>query len=201
MNMFKPTPPSQELYHGHMQYGDAHPGYEEIDLGDIKLVEPALAHAEASLSWVSAGEVVRHMGGDFSNPSFTGEQERIQKIIDSPDRYSWMIEYKGKLIGNVGINDIAEETEKAGAKAGNMAILIGDPQFWKKGIATRVCTAVLEWARTRGGFEVMAARAVQENTGSRQTLKKLGFRATVTEPFEGLIEGKPSIWHKFARAL
>lgn len=185
-----------------MTYTDAHPGYEEIDLGDITLIEPDLAHAAPSLSWVGIDDVVRHMGADFRNPSLAGEEERIQKIIDSPDRYSWMIECDGKLIGNVGINDIAEETEKAGVRAGSMAILIGDPAFWKKGIATRVCSAVLEWAKTKGGFRVITARALEENTGSRRTLEKLGFTETGTEPYDGIPDGRAvSVWHNFTLTL
>jgi RimJ/RimL family protein N-acetyltransferase len=185
-----------------MTYLESHPGYEEIDLGDIKLIEPGLEHATDSLQWVSVDNVVRHMGADFSNPSLAGERKRIQEIIESPDRYSWMINCEGKLIGNVGINDIAEETEKAGMKTGSMAILIGDPEFWKKGIATRVCTAVLEWAKTKGKFEAMAARALEENAGSRRTLEKLGFIETGTEPYDGPADGRPiSVWHNFTRSL
>ncbi len=185
-----------------MTYLDTHPGYEEIDLGDIKLIEPNLTHAAPSLSWVSIDDVVQHMGADFRNPSLAGEEERIQKVIESPDQYSWMIEYEGRLIGNVCINDIAEETEKAGVRAGNIVILIGDPEFWKKGIATRVCSAVLECAKTKGKFQAMTARALEENTGSRRTLEKLGFTETGTEPYDGPADGKPaSVWHNFRRTL
>lgn len=184
-----------------MSYRDAHPDYEEIDLGDIRLIEPDLAHAAPSLTWISVDEVTRHMGADFSNPSHEGEVERIRKIIESPDRYSWMIECDGVVIGNTCINDIAEETEKAGVKCGGLSIIIGDPRYWKKGIATRVFTAVLDWAKTKGGFGAMHARALRENAGSRRTLEKLGFAETGTEPYEALVEGKPSVWHTYAKTL
>lgn len=184
-----------------MKYQDSHPGYEEINLGDIHLIEPHLLHAASSLSWISNKDVVQYMGADFSNPSLAKEEERILEIIESSDRYSWMIECQKRLIGNICINSIKEETEKNGIKAGSLAILIGDPQFWKQGIATSACTAVLEWAEQKGGFKAITSRVLQENIGSKQTLKKLGFQEIDTEPYEGLIDGKKSTWHNFKCTL
>lgn len=183
-----------------MKYQDSHPGYEELTVGDIRLITPSLDHASASLSWVQSLDVVQYMGADFPSPTLEGEEKRIRDIISNPDEYSWMIESGGSVIGNVFIGSIAEMTAKYGVKAGTLTILIGDTNFWGKGIATSVCSAVLNWAK-RNEFRVMTARALQENEGSIKTLQKLGFEETGTEPYEGLVHGKKSAWKNFEKYL
>lgn len=183
-----------------MKYQEAHPGYEELTSDDVRLIQPDLEHAEPSLLWVKDNDVVQYMGADFPAPTVEGERARIQEILENKDEYSWMIEMDGAVIGNVCINSIQESTQKYGQKSGNLTFLIGDKNFWGKGIATKACEAVLDWAR-RDGFQVMFARALQENTGSMKTLVKLGFKPTTTEPYEGLVAGKPSVWYNFELKL
>ena len=178
-----------------MSYSSSHHQYREIHIDDqLKLVEPQLKYAQASLSWVQATDVIQFMGADFSNPSLEGEQERIEDIIKNEDEYSWMIECEGRVIGNVCINCIAEKTKEFGRRAGNLTVLIGDRAYWGKGIGTKVCAVVLDWAFSDGGFETMAARALQENTASIKTMQKLGFAEIGMEPFDGEIHGKKTVW-------
>ncbi len=183
-----------------MNYRESHPGYEELTVGAIRLIEPGLDHASASLKWVRSLDVIQYMGADFPSPSIEGEEKRLREIIANTDEYSWMIESGGRIIGNVNINSIAETTAKQGVKAGNLTVLIGDTEFWGKGIATSVCSAILDWAK-RSGFRLITARVLQENVGSIKTLQKLGFEETGTEPYEGSVHGKKSEWRKFKKEL
>lgn len=180
-----------------MSYKESHPPYEELAVDGVNLVSPDMEHAEASLSWVKEIDVVQFMGADFPSPTVEGERKRIREILDSHDEYSWMIELDGKVIGNVCINSIQESTKKCGRKAGNLTILIGYKDFWGKGIATKVCGAVIDWAK-KAGFQKMLARALEENAGSKRTLLKLGFKEIGTEPYDGLVHGNTSIWHNFS---
>lgn len=183
-----------------MTYWQSHPGYEELTAGDIRLITPSLDHAPASLSWVQTLDVIQYMGADFPSPTLEGEEKRIRDIIANMDEYSWMIESGGSVIGNVFIGSIAEMTANHGSKAGMLTILIGDKDFWGKGIATSACSVVLDWAK-RTGFTVITARALQENTGSIKTLEKLRFTETGTEPYEGLVHGQTSMWRNFLLML
>ena len=153
-------------------YSASHPHYRELAGDNFRLIEPDLQHASESLSWVGNLDVVQFMGADFPSPTIEGEYERLQKILSSTDEYSWMIECDGVVIGNVCINDIAETTQKCGTHSGNLTVLIGDKKYWQKGIGSKACAAVLEWAFTDGGFKVMTARALQENTASIKMLQK-----------------------------
>ena len=174
------------------------PHYRELIVNDhIRLIEPDVTHAKESLSWVREPEVIRYMGADFSHPTLEGEAKRIEEILQNADAYSWMIEYDGIVIGNVCINDIQETTKKMKTKAGNLTVLIGEKKLWGKGLGSLVSSTVLEWAFHEAGFQAMTARALQENIASQKTLEKLGFRETGTEPFDGLIEGKTSMWKNY----
>lgn len=165
--------------------------------GQLKLIEPNLEHAEISLFWTSDSSVIQYMGADFDQPSKEKEIERIKEIRESQDEYNWMIELDGHVIGNVSINSIKETSAKFGSKAGNYTILIGDKKYWGKGIAFQVSLTVLEWAFKKGSFEIMATRALNENTASIGMLKKIGFEHTGNSPFEGKIDGKTTEWQNF----
>lgn len=181
-----------------MEYRQSHPQYRELGIDEhLRLVEPEEKHAEASLSWVESPDVIQYMGADFSNPTLEGELNRIREVRNNRDEYSWMIELDGRVIGNVCINSINETSRKFGVKAGNLTVLIGAKDQWKKGIGARACTAVIAWAFMEAGFEAMGARALQENIASINTLKKLGFKEIGTEPYEGSMSGKPSVWRNF----
>lgn len=185
-----------------MNYIESHPGYCSLEVpayqdGHLRLIEPNIEHAEMSLFWTSDSSVIQYMGADFDQPSKEKEIQRINEIRENPDEYNWMIELDGHVIGNVSINSIKEKSSKFSCKAGNYTILIGDKNYWGKGIAFQVCHKVLEWAFTKGGFEVMAARALNENIASIGILKKIGFEYTENSHFEGKIDGKTTEWQNF----
>jgi RimJ/RimL family protein N-acetyltransferase len=65
------------------------------------------------------------------------------------DEYSWMIEVQGRVVGNITINSIYDSTKKEGVRAGNLAILIGDPSFWGQGLligVVLICLVLLDLA-------------------------------------------------------
>ncbi|QQR84213.1 GNAT family N-acetyltransferase [Candidatus Peregrinibacteria bacterium] len=134
-----------------MSYQENHPNYRELEVSDytsgrLKLAEPKLEHAEKSLKWTSDLGVIQYMGTEFGEPSINKEQERISEIRKNLDEYNWMIELNGQAIGNVSINSIAETTKELGEKAGQYSILIGDKNYWRKGIAKQVSNEVNKWA-------------------------------------------------------
>ena len=179
-------------------YQESHPRYRELQIDEhLRFIEPDLAHARESLSWVQSADVIQYMGADFLNPSLEGEIDRLRQIIASGDEYSWMIELDGTIIGNVCINSIAETTRKNSAQSGNLTVLIGKKVHWGKGIGLNVCRTVLDWAFEGGGFGAMVSRALQENIASIKTLQKLGFSETGTEPYEGSPHSPPSLWKNF----
>jgi RimJ/RimL family protein N-acetyltransferase len=183
-------------------YTESHPDYCSLEVltytdGHLRLIEPNLDHAEASVPWTSDSQVTQYMGGDFDLPSKEKEVERLLEIINNQDEYNWMIELNGQLIGNVHVDSIAETSAKFSCKAGNFGILIGDRKFWGKGIGQHVTSAVLEWAFSKGGFIIISSRVLNENTPSINLHKKFGFEYVSQSPYEGQINGKSTEWQNF----
>lgn len=180
-------------------YAARHSHYRELSAAHvdhaIRLIAPDMTHAPHSLEWLSDAEVGQHMGADFSELSMATEEDRLKKIIESTDEYSWMIELDGKVIGNACINSIDEQTKKFGHRAGSMAILIGDKNAWGKKIARSVNTAVLDWAFGEGGFESLLARIKEENIGSIKSFAALGFEHTGDETEEA--HGQTLHWQHY----
>lgn len=181
-----------------LNYVATHLHYHPLQIDEhLELVEPRMEHALASLSWVQTIDVVQYMGADFPCPTLEGEQKRIAQILENTDEYSWMIENNKTCIGNVSINDIAATTKHCNRRAGNLTVLIGEKESWGKGIGYRACRAVIAWAFQESTFEILAARALKENTSCISLLSKLGFTETGREPYEGLVHGKKSEWRRF----
>lgn len=133
------------------------------------------------------------MGANFDQPSQAKERERIQEIRNNSDEYNWMIQLDGKIIGNASLNSIQETSSKLASKAANYTILIGNKNFWRKGIAQYVAAAMLEWAFFKADFQAIVARALKENIASLNLLKKLGFQYLGSE----LDEGGDMEWRNF----
>lgn len=183
-------------------YAQNHPNYSPLDVstfkdGKLKLVEPLREHADNSLQWTSDSSVIKYMGADFEKPTKEKEIGRIMEIRNNPDEYNWMIELNGNIIGNVSINRIKETSQKLGLKAGNYTILIGDKEYWGKGIAFHVGMKIMKWAFSKGGFETMSARSLKTNTTSIAMLKKLGFEFSGENPHAEKIDGKSTNWQNY----
>jgi RimJ/RimL family protein N-acetyltransferase len=173
------------------RYFELHPRYRELEVQNypdqamrIRLVEPDIAHAAASKKWLQNKQVGQFMGAEFSSYSeaelqqkitLDSEERRLQNILAAENEIHWCIELAGKIIGNVSLNSIRERSAENRCKAANIAILIGDPNFWNKGIAQYVNAAVLNWAFNEANFTLIIARIRDQNIASQKTFTKLGF--------------------------
>jgi len=185
-----------------MNYKKLHPFYQEFEIsnfssGKLRLIEPKIEQAPQTLPWVLNHEVVQYMGADFDEVDLKTEQKRIHDIINNPHEYSWMIELDGKLIGNISLNSIDEKTDLKGSKAADLAILIGDTNYWGKSIASNILPVVLNWAFNTADFQFILGRCLQENLGSRRMLEKSGFKFIGSSPYEKLVNGIQTSWQDF----
>jgi [ribosomal protein S5]-alanine N-acetyltransferase len=185
-----------------LNYSKTHPNYSSLKVatyknGDLLLIEPKLDHAKTALTWSQDSSVVKYMGGDFEKPTLEKEIKRLREIREDLDSYNWMIEINGNVIGNIHIDSIKETSAKSGVKAGNYGILIGDKKFWRKGIAQHATAEMFKWAFSKGGFEIICSRVLNENIPSINMHKKLGFEYIGKSPYEGKIEGKKMEWQNF----
>lgn len=184
-------------------YELSHPGYRELDVINerdpsmkMRLIKPDLAHASASLGFLSEEEVWKYLGGDYSGISIESENERLQKILNDEDAYHWMIEVNGRIVGNINVRGIAQCSATDKCRAGWIGIIIGDKTLWGKGISRSLISAVCDWAFHEAKFERIDARIMPENIGSMKSFASVGFKQFGTEDEE--VDGKTIRWNHYA---
>ena len=94
---------------------------------------------------------------------------------DSMLRLAVALRATGELVGTVGFHSVSMRDSRA-----EVAFDLS-PLWWGKGIATHVCTALVEWAHQQVGVCRVQATALQSNLRSAAVLERCGFE------FEGLL--------------
>lgn len=98
-------------------------------------------------------------------------REYIEKVYSYFEFGIWTVILKetGEIIGRAGLN------VREGYDMPELGYVIGRP-WQKKGIATEICQAILEYARIEHGMEKVMTIIHKENTVSARLAEKLGFR-------------------------
>lgn len=161
----------------------------------LRLVKPSPAYAPITMQWIRRPEVTQYLGADFSHMTEEDEVAHLQNMLDDDDRYSWMIERDGEIVGNIEINDIRKLSRKYGVTAGAFCTLIGDPKNWGQGLGSSAKQAACNWAFSEGGFAIIEAKAYTQNIRSWNALERLGYRYTGIE--QGEVAGEAVKWRVY----
>jgi RimJ/RimL family protein N-acetyltransferase len=158
----------------------------------LRLVRSDPSYAPITIKWISQEEVTQYLGADFSKMTINDEIDHLKNMVEDDDRFSWMIELDGIIVGNVEINEIKELSEKYGVKTGAFCTLIGDPTNWGIGLGSYSKQAACNWAFLEGGFDFIEAKAYVQNVRSWSALEKLGYHYVGIEKSD--VEGVPVEW-------
>ncbi len=161
----------------------------------LRLVRPDPKYAPITIKWISDDEVIQYLGADFSKMTVEDEIDHLKNMVIDNDRYSWMIERDGEIVGNIEINEIKELSQKYGVKTGAFCTLIGDPTNWGKGLGSSAKKAASNWAFSEGDFELMEAKAYIQNVRSWSALEKLGYHYEGNE--KGDVDGNSVEWRVY----
>lgn len=164
----------------------------------LRLVKPSPAYAPITTAWIHRPEVTQYLGADFSQMTEEDEVAHLQNMLDDDDRYSWMIERNGEIVGNIEINEIRKLSHKYGVTAGAFCTLIGNPKNWGQGLGSSAKQAACNWAFSEGGFAIIEAKAYMQNVHSWNTLERLGYRYAGIE--QGEVAGKAVKWRVYTLA-
>ena len=164
----------------------------------LRLVKPSPAYAPITTAWIHRPEVTQYLGADFSQMTEEDEVAHLQNMLDDDDRYSWMIERNGEIVGNIEINEIRKLSHKYGVTAGAFCTLIGNPKNWGQGLGSSAKQAACNWAFSEGGFAIIEAKAYMQNVHSWNALERLGYRYTGIE--QGEVAGKAVKWRVYTLA-
>ena len=87
---------------------------------------------------------------------------------DNVEYYHWIIEYKGDVVGEINLFDIANRQERC-----EIGYTISS-KWWNHGFATEAVCAVIRFAFSEISFNKICAQHDTENIGSGRVMQKSG---------------------------
>ena len=100
------------------------------------------------------------------------QYEYIEECENDEDGYYWSIETKnGVTIGTVSLFEINPHHKTA-----DLGIVIGDKEYWGKGVATEVIKTIKEHTFNTLGIERINAEVEEENIPMKKVFEKTGFK-------------------------
>jgi [ribosomal protein S5]-alanine N-acetyltransferase len=138
------------------------------------LIRPfKMSDAELWQKWDIDPEVQTFMPEPFNEPQDTEEQYKyIGECEADEEEYYWSIETRdGVTIGTAALTEFNNHHGVA-----NLGIVIGDKNYWGKGVATEVIAAIVSHAFTHLNLFHIGAEVEEGNIPMMKVLEKVGFR-------------------------
>jgi RimJ/RimL family protein N-acetyltransferase len=135
----------------------------------LVLATPTMAHAPAIAALANNRNVHQWMARLPFPYTLEDAAYFVETIAPSDAECCFAISREGELIGIVGLTFAGDETPELG-------YWLGEPH-WGFGYATEAARAVVEAARAAGAI-ALRSRALADNSGSRNVLRKAGFTET-----------------------
>lgn len=139
-----------------------------------RLIIRAFRNTDAELwqSWDVDPEVQVYMPEPVNLPQdITQQYQYIRECEAEQDGYYWSVETKdGVTVGTISLTDINSYHMTA-----EIGIVIGNKEYWGKGIATEAMDAVVNYAFSNLDIERISAETEAENLGVSKVLLKCGF--------------------------
>jgi len=139
--------------------------------GDRVLLRPLeTGDLRRCVKWFSDPEIIRFLGR--GTPVTLAEEERwFHDYERRGDDQIFAIEVEGRHIGNLGLHRIDRTHRKA-----EIGIVIGEPEFWSKGIGTEAMRVALRYAFGPLGMNKISLEVLEYNARAIHTYEKLGFQ-------------------------
>jgi len=139
----------------------------------ISLRKVAISDVNRSyISWLNSGEINQFLESRFSKHTITTVKEYVKKM--RKDRNSIFLAIirnsDSKHIGNIKLGPIDWNHKNA-----DIGIMIGDKNSWGKGYATEAIALLSDFAFQQLNLHKLLAGAYENNLGSINAFKKVGF--------------------------
>lgn len=120
--------------------------------------------------WASNPKVVRYLS--YTPHETVAASKKITKqwvkAYRDPKTYNWAIEYQGKVIGNISV--VAMEEDTCSCHLGWQL----DAPYWNQGLMTEAAKAVVDYLFEAAGFERISSGHDTRNIGSGRVMEKIG---------------------------
>lgn len=121
--------------------------------------------------WDIDSEIQAHMPEPKNEPQDIEEQYLyIEECENDTEGYYWSIDSQEETIGTVSLTEINKHHKSA-----ELGIVIGDINYWGKGVATEVINSVVEYAFGNLDIEYISAEVEEDNVGMLKVFDKCGF--------------------------
>ncbi len=130
---------------------------------------------------------VRAWAGGIDVPTADEEREWLKRTAVSKDKYGWGIFPEGsdRAVGSTGLNHL--DYRSSSCRSG---IMIWDPTWWGKGIATRTHLARTLFAADWLGMKTIISEVRTPNEASLKALLRVGYAVTGRSHRNWLAEGR-----------
>lgn len=159
------------------------------------LTSPRLYFREVRISdietgyykWMNDPEVFRFTETRYKPSSMESLREYILKTNENPSvLFLAMVDKeKQKHIGNIKLGPINNIH-----RFGDIGIIIGEKDYWGKGLATEAIQAISEFAFKNFGLNKITAGCYENNIGSVKAFEKAGFEIEYIQKKQYLFEGQ-----------
>ena len=140
-----------------------------IDQIMLKILQPSDV-TPRYVSWLSDSLVTRYSDNQYRDPSLSSQKEYVQLCVENPSIMLWGIFSENLHIGNVVLDNLNFRHSRA-----EITYLIGDRNFWGKGIASYAVRHVINYADKVLGLHKLIAGVAEPNIASIRVLIKCGF--------------------------
>ena len=126
---------------------------------------------------------VGQMAGWTPHKNVEESMEIIRMFMD--EKKTFALEYQGKVIGSVGIEEYAEEDmEEYQHLKGREIGFVLSKDYWGQGLMPEAVKAVIKWLFETVGLDFIVIGHFDWNSQSRRVIEKCGFRYMKTTRFE-----------------
>lgn len=139
----------------------------EIRTARLLLRRAVLADITAVHAFMSSPDAMRYWATlPHASMAETETWFEQQFFSGDPARDEWVIEFEGRVVGNIGIWNMPEFG------------FILHPEVWGQGLGSEAATAFLAYAFATYPIEAVTADVDPRNAASLNLLRKLGFAVT-----------------------
>ena len=124
-------------------------------------------------TWDIDPQIQAHMPEPLNEPQdIQGQYEYIKECEQDETGYYWSIDIKdGATIGTISLTEINPHH-----KVAEIGIVIGDTNYWGKGVATEVISELITYVFSNLHIEYISAEVEEANISMQKVFEKVGFK-------------------------
>ncbi len=127
--------------------------------------------SEKYVNWFSNEEVVQFSDNQYRKFTLEGQFQYVRSCIENNSLDLYGIFDGAEHIGNICIHGLTSPHKRA-----ELTYVVGDTDYWGKGVGTFAVAEIIKKARNEYGLERLYAGLANGNIGSRRVLEKNGFK-------------------------